>query len=419
MNGVPETDNRSAFVLVYRCSGGARIRQGFDIRINQLPADDGTVTVRLLTRYEDAGFDTGVPRELLMEIWCAAQSAEEARTVCGPVAAGIAAILSFETNVTVDSPRLHIALDATPGQTRREFVQTYQDDESGPLHPGRFVDADTFIAVLLAAHTTPHHSRLARAMSQYEAALRSWNTGGLVMVLAHLYMAAEALTKPIEQMKRDALGLNEVEHAERLGVDTSSPEDKPKDWRRLMRTNVRREYIFRGDQELYKKALDASDGLEHGFADLPEIRATATEIGGRMFDAIREAILDVLDLSPEVRESVASRHPVDVSELWYEIRGFLTGNVADVNSIAGGDSLYPLLSWESSLARLTLNEGRLEASPSQSYAHNFAEGVGFEPSSHAVFGGMNPPEALTPGGPVDTTISVTLTDQAPSDMIEP
>jgi hypothetical protein len=63
------------------------------------------------------------------------------------------------------------------------------------------------MSVLDAIHRSPHHARLARAMSQYEAALRSWNTSGRVMALAHLYMAAEALAPVVETMQREARGI--------------------------------------------------------------------------------------------------------------------------------------------------------------------------------------------------------------------
>jgi hypothetical protein len=72
----------------------------------------------------------------------------------------------------------------------------------------------------MAMHKPPHNSRIARASSQYEVALRHWNPSGRVLVLAHLYMAAEALGPVVEEVRRDALGISMPDHARRLGVDS-------------------------------------------------------------------------------------------------------------------------------------------------------------------------------------------------------
>jgi hypothetical protein len=296
---------------------------------------------------------------------------------------------------------LHVAVDATPGIERREFLQTYIEDETGPLRPGRFLDETTLFPVLQAFLAAPEASRITRATSQYEAALRNWHTGGLIMVLAHLYMAAEALAPAMERVRRERDGHKTAEaHAIALGVDTSQD-----NWKSMLMARVRRDYLFQGKADVYNAARAASDGLEHGFDDLPSIRAVAQDVSAEMFHLLRIAILDLLDLSDEVRQKVAARHPVDASALRKELRGTLVGAVADPRTLVADEIDYPHLAWTAAPKRLEFVGEHLEAELEDTLTHQFSDGVIFEPESHAVFVGLNPADAFHPisGSDEDTT----------------
>ncbi len=53
-------------------------------------------------------------------------------------------------------------------------------------------------------HASPEAPRLFRALAQYQAALRYWNTGLRVLVLAHLYITCEVLTKAVQRFHATA-----------------------------------------------------------------------------------------------------------------------------------------------------------------------------------------------------------------------
>jgi len=259
-----------SYLLVFRCHSGARVRPGQRIELKDLPADSGPITVNLQTRYEQFKEDTPLPRELVFEVHCQARSLEEARAMSLPPVGGIAVVISFVTNAAVQAPRFHLAYDVTPGVSSREFVEALLPDEAGLLPVGRWIDASSLIDVVSAIIASPEHHRLARALSQYDAALRNWNVCSRVMATEHLYMAAEALTKSIERKRRADLQLSEPEHAELLQVDTTKS-----NWKIVFHGFVRRQYIFGGDKTLYDAARNASDGFEHGKDDLGGLSETS------------------------------------------------------------------------------------------------------------------------------------------------
>ena len=88
-------------------------------------------------------------------------------------------------------------------------------------------------------HASPEAPRLFRALAQYQAALRYWNTGSRVLVLAHLYIACEVLTKAVQRFHQARLGMTEEEHAQLLGADTTKS-----NWKMMAGAFARREYIF-------------------------------------------------------------------------------------------------------------------------------------------------------------------------------
>lgn len=63
---------------------------------------------------------------------------------------------------------------------------------------------------------------------------------------------------------------------------------------------MRAQIIFAGDNETYKAAKDASDGLEHGFWELDQIARNAPKSADKMFLCVRQTIVSLLGVSPEI-----------------------------------------------------------------------------------------------------------------------
>ena len=110
-----------------------------------------------------------------------------------------------------------------------------------------------------------------------------------MLVLAHLYIACEALTKAVQRLHQARLGLTEEQHAQLLGVDTTEP-----NWEMIAQAFARREYIFEGDRQVYDAARRARNEFEHGTADLGNVRQTADTVTRDLFDLVRSAVLTLV-----------------------------------------------------------------------------------------------------------------------------
>ena len=116
---------------------------------------------------------------------------------------------------------------------------------------------------------------------------------------------------------------------------------------------MREHLIFKGDSETYKIAKDASDGLEHGFMELNTIAAHALKSADKTFHYVRRAIVELLDLSPEIADELMIIKPKDVQSRKKIVRGRLIGLVENP---AGEDELYPSLQWSTGISSV-LREG--------------------------------------------------------------
>jgi hypothetical protein len=104
------------YSVIFRCTSGARVPHERAILIQDMPTEFGPVDVVLTTEYADLGYEAPAARWLLIEVVVPATSLDEAQERAGPVAAGTAAMLAFVTNVTVATPRVHVAYDADARQ---------------------------------------------------------------------------------------------------------------------------------------------------------------------------------------------------------------------------------------------------------------------------------------------------------------
>ena len=163
-----------------------------------------------------------------MAIRSKAQNVDTAVRSATNAASALAMIISFCVNAVVEPPAVHVVFNSAEGLSRREFMEVFVPAESGHPRMGRWIDADSLFAFGQAAFASPEAPRFFRALAQYQAALRYWNTGSRVLVLAHLYIACEVLTKAVQRVHQVRLGLTEEQHAQLLGVDITK-----KNWRMM------------------------------------------------------------------------------------------------------------------------------------------------------------------------------------------
>jgi len=389
------TAGSTEYTVLLRSRSGARVRRGYYIDLSDFPDGlGGQVQVRISTRWEDLGLDYPVPRELWMAIRCITPAVDAAVRSAANAASAIAMIISFCVNAVVEPPALHEAFNSTAGLSRREFLEVFVPDESGLPRMGRWIDVDNLFAFGQAALATAEAPRLFRALAQYQAALRYWNTGSRVLVLAHLYIACEVLTKAVQRVHQARLGLSEREHARLLGVDVTQ-----RNWQMMAENFARREYIFEGDRQVYTAARTASNEFEHGIADLGGVREAADSVTQELFDLVRSAMLSVTpSLDEAVADQIMSKSPVDVSPLYRQVTGYIVSHgPSDPLNLGAAGELFPALRWRSGIRACRLENDKVLVEPEETFTVQFAPGLKFEPRDLAIYGGLNP-------SPADVTV---------------
>jgi hypothetical protein len=259
----------------------------------------------------------------------------------------------------------------------------------GMPRPNRLIQDVLLFPLLQGFFNSAHMARLARATSQYHAALRYWTVSGRPLALAHLYMALEALAPAAERTERDRLGLlDEQAHASHRGLDTSR-----NNWKSMLLGRVRRDVICRGDKDTYDAARAASDGLEHGFLDLPAYRGVANQHARPLLDYVRSGVLDLLGLPDDVRASLIDKRPLDTSPLWLEVSGELSGDVRDPDRLGPENAPFPYLDWSTALDNVTrLPDGRMRISPRFELTGQIAFGVHLSLLRYGVAVGLTDPD---------------------------
>lgn len=386
-DGMPESVADSRYTVVLRSRSGCRVRLGNYIDLGIPDGRGGHADVRISTRWEDLGLEVPIPRELWMAITLNAADIDAAVAGASALAPTLGIIVSFCVNATVEPPALHVAFNSTQGLARREFTEVFLPDEAGHPRPGRWIDVENLLAFGQAAYASPEAPRLFRALAQYQAALRYWNTGSRMLVLAHLYIACEVLTKAVQRLHQARLGMTAEEHAQLLGVDITKS-----NWKMMAGSFARREYIFEGDKAIYDAARTASDEFEHGTADLGNVRQAADTVTRQLFDLVRSAVLTLVPaLDSAICDAIMAKAPIDVSPFYKQITGYIVGDQpSDPGNLGSAGELFPALRWRSDIRACRLDGDKLSFDPVETVTVQFADGLRFEGGGYAIYGGLNP-----------------------------
>ena len=291
--------------------------------------------------------------------------------------AGLAAlpVLSLASNASIAEPDIELGFDSTPGISQRDYFQSYLPPESGVVHTGRHVNVQATVGVLRAVTSNPDFERLLRAANQYRLALESWKLGRESMSLAYLWMGLEAITKVKIRKECSTAGLKgEEELARRLGVVLQQLDPTV------------RKALLQNDEECYKKAKDASDGLEHGFLGYEKMHEYARDVRHRMAAYIRIAILELSEVPDDVLKILLNDpfdKPLGHWLLAKYVRGQLLGNSP---TLAREGNQYPFLRWNPSIKSCVPDAaGKLSIQFSESFTVELADGIRFQPQSVEVW----------------------------------
>jgi hypothetical protein len=127
------TDSAShkQYVVVYRAVSALRFTEDGYFKFNGVRTPNGTVDLTFGTRYDDAGFESKIPRELWIDARGSAPSLEHAINDFGASASMFLQLLTVSENAAIFHPAVHLAYDASEGATERDFFQSFLVDERG------------------------------------------------------------------------------------------------------------------------------------------------------------------------------------------------------------------------------------------------------------------------------------------------
>lgn len=229
------------------------------------------------TRYLEAGFEVPVPGDLMVVVEIEASSTLEAFTWL-TVGRELASIISVATNAAIAPIKGELVYDITHGKTDRELFQRFVPGDEITFS-SRTVPIDATFAVLEAIATSEHRNRLVRAITQYNEALLRWELGSELLVVSHLWMGVEAITKAYLRVHLEKKGASEAELANEWGF---KPKGGYLEQEKFLRTEARVRLVCQGDALHHKIARKVSDSFEHGL-----------ENGGALFGPARDALMPI------------------------------------------------------------------------------------------------------------------------------
>jgi uncharacterized protein YbaR (Trm112 family) len=209
--------------------------------------------------------------------------------------------LTLATNAAILVPHLQVAYEPRPGG-RFRAIRTLGADPPGAL---RAIDVLRTGWLIEAIDRHPKEARLVRAVENYAEALRRIQPLTSIPALMHLWIAVENVTRVVTaRLEREHGVARTSDLGEVLGV---LPRPK-KDFIdvRDVTGEVRRRYVFEGDEEAHTSLRRASDGVEHGFSSFGKARELASGIFDRAAQHVRRSILRESGLSDENVETLAT-----------------------------------------------------------------------------------------------------------------
>jgi hypothetical protein len=230
----------------------------------------------------------------------------------------LAPIITVAANAYIPEFQYDLAYDNTPHSGEHPFRQWFRQEPDPLLKPKR-QDIDPQLSQELLNRILQHSegARAHRACVQYQESLASWQLGGELRSVMHLWMAVEALTKAMLRVECQRQSVDED------GLCTAWVIEK-----KQLDGEVRRRLIFHGDSACYDKARKTSDGLEHMFEDFPKLHQSAQQSRDCAGHHVRMAMLELLGLDePDKRKLLAPPYavPVPLEVLDRSVYGDLIG----------------------------------------------------------------------------------------------
>jgi hypothetical protein len=273
--------NPDGYLVVVRAISAAQLPYN-DPLVAQLPGAHCVITS------EHVGGEDGWPVALRGEARGSATDIDDAQRRLSEIVSGLLPLVALAANAAHADPALVVAHGTAPSEAAPADWIGYEWPAPSTHFPpqARTVPADRIRALLEAADRYPSEGYHGRAVGLYREALKYWTPESTLLAAEYLWMATEALSR----------GIVEAEAAQRNMTPGNLAQLRKVDGSRTLYRLAREEVVFSEDAEALDALGKASEGFEHGYMPIPDVRALAEPILDRAARKVRHALISVLDM---------------------------------------------------------------------------------------------------------------------------
>ena len=397
-----------AFVIVGRARSSAAFAADESIRFNGEIA--GMRFNIFIGNHIPASCSPDEPQGLMAEIRCEGGSIMGAIEEFANRTNGILGIISVASNAAIDNFLWELAFEVTDGITEREFVQC-RVPSTAPPHPiRRRILKDPTVALISAIVQHPRSERLFRAVAHYKSTIDHWTPEDRLRCATMLFPTVEALDQIALENKKMSSRKNDLLLAQDYGIDVTKPK---REWKNALMGFIRREDIFHGEDDLFKKLKHISDAYEHGYERFDELRANSHEIIIKAASHIRQSIIELAGLSgTDIR--VLTDQPLHRPKGPLRLIPYVFGHlIGDGLELAAPELAYPQLDWRADRIQARQGDGEEpQMAVNWKLTARLAEGIDFRLARTEIWDGASfiereeVPEMLGNAALTDMSVSI-------------
>jgi hypothetical protein len=248
----------------------------------------------LLSEYTGGEDGRTYPVTIFGEIRGEYPSIEEAEARLANSIGNTLPILSLAANAGIADP-LPVAIYGIDLAEPQPFLG-YSTPRATEWFPpgGRRIDVDATYALMAAVGQHPQTDLLHRAIESYRRAVGHWVPEQHVMAGEFLFIAAETLSRFLIETRAAQRSMTSKNLARLLGAGSE----------KQVRADILRNEIFDGDNEALEAVQQASNGFEHGFMSVDEVRGLLDSVLERSMRHVRRALITASGVSASAREKL-------------------------------------------------------------------------------------------------------------------
>jgi hypothetical protein len=237
---------------------------------------------KLQSEYTGGESGRAYPVTIHGEIRGDGESLEEAQPRLASTIGNTLPVIAVAANAAIADP-LAVASHGLDLTTPQPFVmyQTPGPDEWFPPG-GRRIDADATHALMAAVGNHPQTELLQRAFETYRRALTYWVPEQHLLTGEFLYISCETLSRFLIESRAAAKRITPKNLARLERVESE----------KQLRRRYLQDEIFAGDADALSAMKAASNGFEHGYMSVDEVRGLLDDVLERSMGLVRRALIE-------------------------------------------------------------------------------------------------------------------------------